>query len=54
MGVDEGNSMTMSSTRLCLLIKIIRLDMKPSLISRSHPKTKCGGGVPLKHISIRR
>jgi hypothetical protein len=25
MGVDEGNSMTMSSTWSCLLIKIIRL-----------------------------
>jgi hypothetical protein len=54
MGVDEGKSMIMSSTRLCLLIKIIRLDMKPSLLSRYHPKIKCGIGVPLKHISIRR
>jgi hypothetical protein len=42
MGVDEGNSMIMSSAWFCLLIKIIRLVMKPSLISRYHPKIKCG------------
>jgi hypothetical protein len=44
MGVDEGNSMIMSSTWLCLLMKIIRLDMKPSMISRYHPKTNGGVG----------
>jgi hypothetical protein len=53
MGVDEGNSMTMSSIWLCLLMKIVRLAIKPSLISRYHPKTKCGVEVQLKHIPIR-
>jgi hypothetical protein len=36
------------------MMKIIRLVIKPSLISRYHPKTKCGVGVQLKHISFRR
>jgi hypothetical protein len=42
MGVDEGDSMIISSIWLCLLMKIIRFVIKPSLISRYHPKTKCG------------
>jgi hypothetical protein len=29
MGVHEGNSMIMSSTWLCLLLKIVRLSMEP-------------------------
>jgi hypothetical protein len=45
MGVDEGDSMIMSNAGLGLLMKIIRLVIKPSLISRYHPKTKCGVGV---------
>jgi hypothetical protein len=53
-GVDEGNSMIMPGIWLCLLRKINRLDMKPSMISRYHPRTKCGVEVQLKHISIRR
>jgi hypothetical protein len=37
MGVDEGINMTMTSTWSCLLMKIIRLSVKLSLISRYHP-----------------
>jgi hypothetical protein len=51
MGVDEGNSMIMSSTWLSLVMKIIRLVMKPSLISRYHPKTHSGEGNQLDYIS---
>jgi hypothetical protein len=53
-GVVEGNRMTMSSILLCLLMKIIRLAIKPSLISRCHPKTKGGVGNLFERISLRR
>jgi uncharacterized protein YijF (DUF1287 family) len=49
-GVDEGNKMDL----LCLLMKLIWLDMKPSMISRYHPETKWGVGVQLINISHRR
>jgi hypothetical protein len=37
-GVDEGNKMIMPSTWLCLLVKAIRLALKPNVISRYHPQ----------------
>jgi hypothetical protein len=38
MGVYEGNKMIMSSTWLCLLEKVIRVALKPNVISRYHPQ----------------